>query len=341
MEMIIEFAFFLLKALTITLLIFIPILFITSSLKGKSEATDTLRIKNLSKKYMSMADSLKVLSLNKEETKKFVKASKKESKISSKQTSRTKKKPVYVIDFYGDIEASNVESLKEEINAILNSETKCEEIILRLESRGGTVIGYGLCAAQLQRLREAKIKVTACVDKVAASGGYMMACVADKIISAPFAVIGSIGVVAAIPNFHKILKKNDIDYELHTAGEFKRTITTFGETTEEGRKKFKEDLEDIHKLFKDHVSKFRPNLDINKIATGEVWEGIEALEVGLVDEIKTSDEYILEFIKKHDVYSIKFEPKKNLQDKFSKFFKALSFDSLGSVEDFFDKRKYK
>ena len=191
MEMIIEFAFFLLKALTITLLIFIPIFFIASSLKGKSEATDTLRIKNLSKKYMSMADSLKVLSLNKEETKKFVKAS------------------------------------------------KCEEIILRLESRGGTVIGYGLCAAQLQRLREAKIKVTACVDKVAASGGYMMACVADKIISAPFAVIGSIGVVAAIPNFHKILKKNDIDYELHTAGEFKRTITTFGETTEEGRKKFK------------------------------------------------------------------------------------------------------
>ena len=341
MEMIIEFAFFLLKALTITLLIFIPIFFIASSLKGKSEATDTLTIKNLSKKYMSMADSLKVLSLNKEETKKFVKASKKESKISSKQTSRTKKKPVYVIDFYGDIEASNVESLKEEINAILNSETKCEEIILRLESRGGTVIGYGLCAAQLQRLREAKIKVTACVDKVAASGGYMMACVADKIISAPFAVIGSIGVVAAIPNFHKILKKNDIDYELHTAGEFKRTITTFGETTEEGRKKFKKDLEDIHKLFKDHVSKFRPNLDISKIATGEVWEGIEALEVGLVDEIKTSDEYILEFIKKHDVYSIKFEPKKNLQDKFSKFFKALLFDSLGSVEDFFDRRKYK
>ena len=282
MEMIIEFAFFLLKALTITLLIFIPIFFIASSLKGKSEATDTLRIKNLSKKYMSMADSLKVLSLNKEETKKFVKASKKESKISSKQTSKTKKKPVYVIDFYGDIEASNVESLKEEINAILNSEIKCEEIILRLESRGGTVIGYGLCAAQLQRLREAKIKVTACVDKVAASGGYMMACVADKIISAPFAVIGSIGVVAAIPNFHKILKKNDIDYELHTAGEFKRTITTFGETTEEGRKKFKKDLEDIHRLFKDHVSKFRPNLDISKIATGEVWEGIEALEVGLV-----------------------------------------------------------
>ena len=341
MEMIIEFAFFLLKALTITLLIFIPIFFIASSLKGKSEATDTLRIKNLSKKYMSMADSLKVLSLNKEETKKFVKASKKESKISSKQASKTKKKPVYVIDFYGDIEASNVESLKEEINAILNSETKCEEIILRLESRGGTVIGYGLCAAQLQRLREAKIKVTACVDKVAASGGYMMACVADKIISAPFAVIGSIGVVAAIPNFHKILKKNDIDYELHTAGEFKRTITTFGETTEEGRKKFKEDLEDIHTLFKNHVSKFRPELDISKIATGEVWEGIEALEVGLVDELKTSDEYILDFAKKHDVYSITYEIKENISDKFNKFLKLLIKNSLSSIEDYFENRKFK
>ncbi|MFL2779437.1 MAG: protease SohB [Gammaproteobacteria bacterium] len=341
MEMFIDFLFFVLKAFTIVILIFVPIFLISISRKSKEENLGELKIKNLSNQYKTMANSLKVLNLNKDETKKFIKAEKKQFKASLKGGSKAKKKPVYVLDFEGDIEASSVESLREEINAILNSETKCEEIILRLESRGGTVIGYGLCAAQLQRIRDANIKLTACVDKVAASGGYMMACVADKIISAPFAVIGSIGVVAAIPNFHKILKKNDIDYELHTAGEFKRTITTFGETTEEGRTKFKEDLEDIHKLFKDHVSKFRPELDISKIATGEVWEGIEALEVGLVDELKTSDEYILDFAKKHDVYSITYEIKENISDKFNKFFKLLIKDSLGSIEDYFEKRKFK
>ena len=341
MEIFIEFLLFVLKAFTIAILIFVPIFLISLSRKTKEESLGELKIKNLSNQYKSMANSLKVLNLNKDETKKFIKAEKKQLKATLKGGSKGKKKPVYVLDFEGDIEASSVESLREEINAILNSETKCEEIILRLESRGGTVIGYGLCAAQLQRIRDANIKLTACVDKVAASGGYMMACVADKIISAPFAVIGSIGVVAAIPNFHKVLKKNDIDYELHTAGEFKRTITTFGETTEEGRTKFKEDLEDIHTLFKNHVSKFRPELDISKIATGEVWEGIEALEVGLVDELKTSDEYILDFAKKHDVYSITYEIKENFSDKFNKFLKLLIKNSLSSVEDYFENRKFK
>ena len=341
MEILIEFLIFILKALTIAILVFVPIILISISLKNKDETTGALKIKNLSKQYKAMANSLKVLNLNKDETKKFIKAEKKQLKSSLKRSSKGKKKPVYVLDFEGDIEASSVESLREEINAILNSETKCEEIILRLESRGGTVIGYGLCAAQLQRIRDANIRLTACVDKVAASGGYMMACVADKIISAPFAVIGSIGVVAAIPNFHRILKKNDIDYELHTAGEFKRTITPFGETTEEGRKKFKEDLEDIHTLFKNHVSKFRPQLDISKIATGEVWEGIEALEVGLIDELKTSDEYILDFAKKHEVYKIQYVTKEKISDRFNKFFKLLIKDSIGSIEEYFEKRKFK
>ena len=339
MEILIEYGLFVLKAFTIIVLIFIPIFFLVSTMRQPPETNESLKIKNLTKRYQSMANSLKVLTMNKEEKKKLKKTLKQEKKTNSK--TKTKKKPVYVLNFKGDIEASNVENLKEEISAILQSETKCEEIVLNLESAGGTVIGYGLAAAQLKRIRDAGIKLTACVDKVAASGGYMMACVANKIVSAPFAVIGSIGVVAAIPNFSKILKKLDVDYELHTAGEFKRTITTFGETTDEGREKFKKDLQEIHDLFKEHVTKFRPELDISKVATGEIWEGTKALEVGLVDEISTSDEYLMNFSKKHDVYEIKFETKKKIQDKLSRFLNTLLKDFINTVEETLNKNRFK
>ena len=339
MEILIEYGLFVLKAFTIIILIFIPIFFLVSSMRQPPETNGSLKIKNLTKRYQSMANSLKVLTMNKEEKKKLKKTLKQEKKTNSK--TKTKKKPVYVLNFQGDIEASNVENLKEEISAILQSETKCEEIVLNLESAGGTVIGYGLAAAQLKRIRDAGIKLTACVDKVAASGGYMMACVANKIVSAPFAVIGSIGVVAAIPNFSKILKKLDVDYELHTAGEFKRTITTFGETTDEGREKFKKDLQEIHDLFKEHVTKFRPGLDISKVATGEIWEGTKALEVGLVDEISTSDEYLMNFSKKHDVYEIKFETKKKIQDKLSRFLNILLKDFINTIDETLNKNRFK
>ena len=337
MEILIEYGLFVLKAFTIIVLIFLPVFFLVFSMRQPIEKNESLKIKNLTKRYQSMANSLKVLTMNKEEKKKLKKTLKKEKKANPK----TKKKPVYVLNFQGDIEASNVENLKEEISAILQSETKCEEIVLNLESAGGTVIGYGLAAAQLQRIRDAGIKLTACVDKVAASGGYMMACVANKIVSAPFAIIGSIGVVAAIPNFSKVLKKLDVDYELHTAGEFKRTITTFGETTDEGREKFKKDLQEIHDLFKEHVSKFRPELNISKVATGEIWEGTKALEVGLVDEISTSNEYLMNFSKKHEVYEIKFETKKKIQDKLSRFLNTLLKDFINIIDETLNKNRFK
>ena len=110
-------------------------------------------------------------------------------------------------------------------------------------------IAYGLAASQMQRIRDKKLKLTVCVDKVAASGGYMMAVVADKIIAAPFAVLGSIGVLAQVPNFHRLLKKHDVDFEMLTAGKYKRTLTMFGENTDKGREKFQEDIEDTHVLF--------------------------------------------------------------------------------------------
>ena len=338
MEFFIDYGSFLLKSISLIVIIALPFIIFFSSKGKESAAAGTLKITNLSNKLDNMASAVKSITLNKNERKKLIKEKKKELKAKKNQSIP---KPVYVLNFNGDIEASSVENLKEEITAILKSDTKCQELVLRLESPGGTVIGYGLCAAQLQRLRDAGIKVTACVDKVAASGGYMMACVCNKIVSSPFAIIGSIGVVAAIPNFHKVLKKNNVDYELHTAGEYKRTITMFGETTPAGRKKFKEHLEDIHILFKDHIKKFRPNLDMKKIATGETWEGVKALEVGLVDEISTSDQYLLNLSKKHEIFEISYITKQNLQDKFSFFITNTVTRLVSSLETFFDKNKYR
>ena len=338
MEFFIDYGSFLLKSISLIVIIALPFMIFFSSKNKESAAAGTLKITNLSNKLDNMASAVKSITLNKNERKKLIKEKKKELKAKKNQSIP---KPVYVLNFNGDIEASSVENLKEEITAILKSDTKCQELVLRLESPGGTVIGYGLCAAQLQRLRDAGIKVTACVDKVAASGGYMMACVCNKIVSSPFAIIGSIGVVAAIPNFHKVLKKNNVDYELHTAGEYKRTITMFGETTPAGRKKFKEHLEDIHILFKDHIKKFRPNLDMKKIATGETWEGVKALEVGLVDEISTSDQYLLNLSKKHEIFEISYITKQSLQDKFSFFITNTVTRLVSSLETFFDKNKYR
>ena len=338
MEFLIDYGSFLLKTISFIIIISLPFIFLFSSKSKDSSLSGSLKITNLSDKFDAMAGAVKSLSLSKAEKKQLIKKKKKDLKA---KKNKSIPKPVYVLNFNGDIEASSVECLKEEITAILKSDTKCHELVLRLESPGGTVIGYGLCAAQLQRLRDAGIKVTACVDKVAASGGYMMACVCNKIVSSPFAIIGSIGVVAAIPNFHKILKKNDVDYELHTAGEYKRTITMFGETTPAGRKKFKEHLEEIHILFKDHIKKFRPNLDMKKIATGETWEGIKALEEGLVDEISTSDEYLLNLSKKHEIFEISYVTKQNIQDKLSFFITKTFTNLISSLETYFNKNKYK
>ncbi len=183
------------------------------------------------------------------------------------------RKRLYVLNFDGDIRASATDNLREEITAVLNQSTEGDEVLVKVESPGGLVHGYGLAASQLRRIRDAEVPLTIAVDKVAASGGYMMACVADRIIAAPFAVLGSIGVLAQVPNFHRLLKKHDIDFELFTAGEYKRTVTMFGENTEKGREKFTEDLEETHDLFKDFVSENRPQLDIARVATGEVWYG--------------------------------------------------------------------
>lgn len=203
-------------------------------------------------------------------------------------------KKIYILDFDGDVMASRAHALSQEITTIIYNACHGDQVLVRLTSPGGAAHAYGYAASQLERLKKAGIPLIVSVDKVAASGGYMMACVADKVISAPFAIVGSIGVVAEFPNFNKLLKNLGIDYKQYTAGEFKRTVSSMGPLTDKGEKKFQEDLDEMHQLFKNHIIKHRPNLDLNKVATGEHWHGLTALEHGLVDEIKTSEEFLVE-----------------------------------------------
>jgi serine protease SohB len=243
--------------------------------------------------------------------------------VLGKRLKKTKKdknvKPsLYVLDFIGDIKATQVDQLREEISAILTLATPKDEVVLRLESPGGSVNGYGLAASQLQRLRDKQIPLTICIDKIAASGGYLMACLGHQIIAAPFAIIGSIGVVAQMPNFHRLLKKNDIDVELLTAGEYKRTLTLFGENTDKGRKKFQEDLERIHLNFKDYVLANREQLNIDDVSTGEHWLAKDALTLRLVDSLQTSDDYINDKMSAFNVFNITIHAKQTLIAKILK-----------------------
>lgn len=222
---------------------------------------------------------------------------------------------LFVVDFKGSTKGSEFQQLRQKVDAILAVATDEDEVIINLNSPGGLVNTYGLCASQLQRLRDHQIFVTVTVDEVAASGGYLMACVANKIVAAPFAYVGSIGVIAGIPNFRRVLNKFDVDYEQVTAGKFKRTLSVLGENTEEGRAKFKQELEAVHQRFKEQVSRYRPQLNIEEVATGEHWLAADALKLGLVDEIATSDEYIHERIKVTENSALKVAWKKSEKKK--------------------------
>ena len=229
---------------------------------------------------------------------------------------QTEVKPrVFILDFKGDLRALAVARLRKEITAVLSMARPDDEVVVRLESHGGMVHAYGLASSQLQRIKEHDIGLTVCVDKVAASGGYMMACVANKILAAPFAILGSIGVVAQLPNFNRLLKKHDIDFEMITAGEYKRTLTILGENTDKGREKLTEEVEDIHLLFKEFVTQHRPGLDIDRVATGEAWFGQRALDLSLVDELITSDEYIAKACEAADVFEVRYVERKPLPER--------------------------
>ena len=311
-----EYGLFLAKTLTIVVAIVVIVAgIILLASRGRDMGREHLDVKKLNQKLDDMAETIKLNTLEKDELKKLEKTEKKQHKADEKRRKSgesTPRKRIYVLNFDGDIKASPLSSLRQEITAILTVATPDDEVFLNLQSGGGLVHAYGLAASQLMRLTQKKIPLTIAVDKIAASGGYMMACVADKIIAAPFSVIGSIGVIAQIPNFHRLLKKHDIEFEQLTAGEFKRTLTMFGENTDKAREKFKEELEDTHILFKDFIKEHRPIVDIDKIATGEHWPAKRALELKLVDELITSDDYLLEQSEDKDLYEITYTIKKPL-----------------------------
>lgn len=307
---------FILEILTILLVIAAIVAMIISAKQRNATHHGELVVTDLSEEFKDTVKHLRDFQLSEEELKQAEKAEKK-AKLKNGEK-ETPKPCVYVLDFKGDISASETTALREEISAIINVAKVDDEVLLRLESPGGVVHGYGLAASQLARLKQKGIKLTVAVDKVAASGGYMMACVADKIVSAPFAIIGSIGVVAQIPNIHRLLKKHDVDVDVMTAGEFKRTVTVLGENTEKGKQKFQAELEETHQLFKQFVAQNRPHLDVDKVATGEHWFGQQALALQLVDELATSDDIILEKMKDKSVIAVKYKVKKPLLQKIGK-----------------------
>jgi len=310
MEFLSEYGLFLLKAMTIV--IAIVIVMAAGAAAGRKATQDHLEVENLNKKYRKTAAALRSAVMKKDERKKQGKRDKKQQKAEEKRGSRPRS---FVIDFKGDLKASAVSSLREEVSAVLDVATPDDEVIVRLENPGGIVHEHGLAASQLARVREHDIPLVVCVDKVAASGGYLMACVASKIYAAPFAILGSIGVLAQLPNFNRLLDSHGIDFEQISAGKYKRTVTMFGKNTDEDRAKLKEELEDVHTLFKAAVGRYRAELDLEAIATGEHWYGTRALELGLADEILTSDELLLQRASERDLYHVSYKIKQPLQKR--------------------------
>lgn len=341
LELFAEYGLFLAKVVTIAVaLMFVIATAASAAQRGKPSQDGHIEVRDLNRRYKDMRDALRHAILSEPQFKAEEKQREKDEKKKLKQEKKTlkkaekkssdaagdiaegssapesEKKRVFVLNFNGDLQASAVDRLREEISSVLSLATPKDELVLVLESPGGVVHGYGLAASQLQRIKQRDIPLTVCVDKVAASGGYMMACLADKIVAAPFAVLGSIGVVAQVPNFHRLLQKNEVDVEILTAGEYKRTLTLFGENTDKGREKFKQDLEETHVLFKEWVAEHRPQLDIDKVATGETWYGKRAIDLQLADELSTSDDYLFDQVDDADLYQVRYEEKKSLPQRF-------------------------
>ena len=318
MEYLYEYLMFLAQAVTVVVAIMLILSAVMSlSLKRQHTEHGHLEVSKLNDSLQQLKDGVRHAMLDpasfKKQHKADTKAAKREAKASRKHADQAKNR-TFVVDFKGDLQASRVDHLRTEITAILTMAEKDDEVVVRLESPGGAVHGYGLAASQLDRIRQHDVPLVVAVDKVAASGGYLMAAVADKILAAPFAVLGSIGVVAQIPNVHRLLKKHDVDVEILTAGKYKRTLTVLGENTEEGREKFLEELEEVHSLFQEFVGSRRPQLDMDEVATGEAWYGQRAIDRALVDEISTSDEYLTHACDERDVFEVRWvEHKKPIE----------------------------
>ncbi len=319
MEIIFELLAFGLKALVVVVSIAAILMLIFGlALKNSIQPPQTLiNVEDLNTKLNKNINVLKskvgLAKAVKKDVKQKAKQAKKEAKAS------VKKSTIYVIDFDGDVKASAVKQLRDEVTTIIGAaKPGVDKVLVNITSQGGMVHTYGLAASQLQRFKSNNIELITSIDKVAASGGYMMACTGQTIICAPFAIVGSIGVVAQVPNIHRLLKKHDVDYEEITAGEYKRTVSMMGEITPEGKKKFNDQIQQTHDLFKSFVTENRPSLDISQVATGEYWYGSQAKSLGLVDELMTSDEFIFKNRDAFRLLKVSLKEKKKLGDKLSK-----------------------
>jgi serine protease SohB len=314
-EFLAAYGLFLAQLATFVGLIIVAIVIVVASRRrGHAEG---LVVEHLNRRFEDAADELRLAIEGKQAHKKAVKARHKERKREDKARAKgpSSRPRMFVLDFKGDLRATAAASLREEVSAVLRVAKPGEQVLVRLENSGGTVHEHGFAASQLTRLKQAGLKVLIAVDKVAASGGYLMACVADRLYAAPFAIVGSIGVLAQLPNFHRLLEEKGVDFEQIMAGRYKRTLTVFGKNTDEGRAKLQEEVEDIHELFKSQIREHRPQVDLERVATGEHWYGLRALELKLVDEIKTSDDLLIEAVKDFDLYHLAYKRKRSLQER--------------------------
>lgn len=309
-----DYFLFLLKSITVVMaIVIIAGTIIRATKEGHEPSQGKLSITRLNKALEAIRLRMQQETLGKKALKKEVKALKEQHKKEDK--SNDDKPNAYTIRFKGDIQASQVDALRQEVTAILTTAKAGEEVVISIESPGGAVPGYGLAASQILRLKEADLKVTACVDQVAASGGYMMACVADRILAAPFSIVGSIGVLSQVPNIHRFLKRFDVDVDVLTAGKHKAPMTLMGENTEEGKQKHVQDLNAIHTRFKELVKLHREELNIDDVSEGDFWLAEDALKLNLVDEISTSDAYIMSLCAQANVYRVQWQPHKSFEQR--------------------------
>lgn len=308
-EALLDYGLFLAKTLTLVLIVAIPLVLLLLRSRPAPTDGDRLEVTDLNDRYRDMARALRLASAPPQRLRKLLKRGDRNEK-QKRHALEERKRRLFVIDFHGDIKATGVAALREAITAVLLEADAEDEVLVRLENAGGVVSEHGLAASQLARIRQRGIALTIAVDKVAASGGYLMACVADRLLAAPFAVVGSIGVVAGLPNFRRLLDRSGVDFELHTAGQFKRTLTLFGENDDAGREKVKEQLEETHRLFKAFIAEYRPSVELERVATGEYWHATQALELGLVDQIQTSDDYLMAAREETRILHIKYTKKK-------------------------------
>jgi len=313
-EAFLDYGLFLAKTITLALIVAVPLALLLLRRRPTPTDGDRLEVTDLNDRYRAMARTLRLASAPHQRLRKLLKRESRDEK-QKRHALEEGKRRLFVIDFHGDIKATGVAALREAITAVLLEARPEDEVLVRLENAGGVVSEHGLAASQLARIRQRGIPLTIAVDKVAASGGYLMACVADRLLAAPFAVVGSIGVVAGLPNFRRLLDRSGVDFELHTAGEYKRTLTLFGENDDAGREKIKAQLEETHGLFKAFIAEYRPAVELERVATGEYWHATQALELGLVDQIQTSDDYLMAANEQARILLVKYTKKKRPMER--------------------------